>query len=1133
MNRVRRVATAVLALLIGGSVAAQAQTPGAVITGRVVSDAGQALSNANVFITELSISVGTNADGNYRITVPAARVTGQEVTIRARVFGYVPGAQTIRLAAGEQTVNFTLQQDVNRLSAVVITGVTGETESTKLPFSVTQVTEADMPVPGMNPLTQLQGKVPGLSIMTTSGRPGATQSVLLRGPQSINASGRGQGPLYIVDGIIISGGLPDINPQDIESVEVVKGAAASSLYGSRAGNGVIQITTKSGRNAGEGVRFNARVEYGAGDIEGEYRYARNHAIQMTEDRSMFCVAGTNCAVGIDWDRERRRINELGGDFSLAPANFQNDIGIGAAPSFAQLRGVFLVNEWPVRYDPIAQATTPGQFLSSNLESQGRFGGTSFFASAGNFQQQGAMRYVPGFTRNNLRLNVDQQVGNDWNFGLRTLYSTSLSHGDWHEDNGSGSFFRLTRQGAGVDMLTRDRTGRLYIRSNPLNQGGQNQNPVYLHEALTSEHERDRFLGNLTATYRPFSWMDIDANGSFDRATNRWFYMYDRGYRTTSGPVVANQGYIQRSSSVGTSYNAALNGVARRTFMNDLNARLSARYLYEQQDGDGMDGWGNTLCAPGLTTLNCVGNQTSINIRSSESSVRSVGAMGGIDLDWRDRYILGALIRRDGSSLFGADNRWATYGRVSAAWRLSEEPWWFTTALNEMKLRASHGTAGGRPSFSAQYETFSITPGTGALSASTLGNRNLRPETVTETEIGLDAEILNRYGLTVNYATSISKDQILPVPPSVSSGFTNQWRNAGTLENDTWEVSLNLPILQRRNLNWSTRFNYDRNRTYVKSLDVPEFFIGTTQQAAENLFKIAVGERFGNFYGRRLLTSCTELPSDWQNQCGPDRAYQRNSDGYIVYVGQGNTLRDGITRNLWAANIPGCVHPTTGATVGGRGESACANLGGVPNTPWAVPVNWGMPIVLRDTTGSGAFASVLVGNAMPDYRLSMSQSFNFRRFFAFALLDGVFGRDIWNQGRAWSLGDFQHRDQDQGGRSVEDAKPIGYYWRSNDHPAGIGGLYDVLQPSSHTIEDASFVKLREVNLSYNVGAVRGIGDWTLSLIGRNLKTWTDYSGFDPEVGWGAGSQAGSAQINAIDSYGFPGMRTFTFSVSTRF
>jgi TonB-linked SusC/RagA family outer membrane protein len=1132
----------VLALLLGGSVAAQAQTPGAVITGRVVSDAGQPLSNANVFITELSISVGTNVDGNYRITVPAARVTGQEVTIRARVFGYVPGAQTIRLAAGEQTANFTLQQDVNRLSAVVITGVTGETEATKLPFSVTQVTEADMPVPGTSILSQLQGRAPGLSILSTTGRPGASPSVLLRGPQSINGFGRGQQPLYIVDGVVISGGLPDLNPQDIESVEIVKGAAASSLYGSRAGNGVIQITTKSGRNAGEGVRFNARMEYGASDIENEYHYSRAHFMQMDETRRFFCVEGTNCTRAIDFERERRRVNEGGGDFALAPANFERDGGLGKAPSKAALRGIFQSELWPVQYNPIAQALTPAQFLSSNIDAQGRFGGTSFFVSAGNFSQQNQLRYVEGYTRNNFRLNLDQQVGSDWNMSFRTLYTNATDNGIDHEDNGQ-VFFRLTRQPVGINLLERDRFGRLYIRSNPLTTGGQNQNPVYVSESWTSRNDRERFIGNGTVRYQPVSWGEVEGSLSYDRLTNRYLFLQDKGYRTTAQsttPFASNDGSMQRNAGVGSSYNAAVNAVARRTFLDDLNTRFNLRYLYEQQDNLLQQAWGDKLCAPGLTSLTCAGRQEGINIRSSENSVRSIGLMAGADVDWRDRYILGVLARRDGSSLFGMDNRWANYGRISAAWRVSEEPWWFTSAINELKFRGSVGTAGGRPAFTAQYETFAITPGTGALSASTLGNRNLRPETVTETELGIDAEVLNRYGITLTYAHSLSKDQILPVPPSVFSGFTNQWRNAGTLENTTWEASLNIPILQRRNLNWSTRLNYDHNRTYVKQLDVPEFFIGTYQQAAEALFKIAEGERYGNFYGRRLITSCSELPANFRTQCGgAGSAYQRNNDGYIVFVGQGNTLGEGITRNLWQAELPGCINPTTGAAIGASGEVACAALNGAVNAPWGRTVGWGLPIVLRDSTGTAKQA--LAGNALPDYRASMAHSFNYRRFFVFGLFEGVFGRDVFNQGRHWSLGDFTTAEVDQIGRSVEDAKPIGYYWRTTDHSAGVGGLYDALGVTSHTVEDASFVKLREVNLSYNIGQVRGAGDWTVSLIGRNLKTWTNYRGFDPEVGNSGTSgisvtnnnQAGSAQINALDAYTFPNMRTFTFSVSTRF
>ena len=176
-------------------------------------------------------------------------MSGQQLVIRARSLGFIPQNKPITIRAGSQTADFTLKQDVNRLQEVVVTGVSAGTEQKKLPFTVAHVDDKDMPVPGANPLQAIQGKVPGATIAQTSGRPGASEAVLLRGPQSINASGRSQNPLYIVDGIEIVGALPDLNPQDIESVEVVKGAAASSLYGSRAGNGVIQITTKSGRTA--------------------------------------------------------------------------------------------------------------------------------------------------------------------------------------------------------------------------------------------------------------------------------------------------------------------------------------------------------------------------------------------------------------------------------------------------------------------------------------------------------------------------------------------------------------------------------------------------------------------------------------------------------------------------------------------------------------------------------------------------------------------------------------------------------------------------------------------------------------------------------------------------------------------
>jgi hypothetical protein len=186
----------------------------------------------------------------------------------------------------------------------------------------------------------------------------------------------------------------------------------------------------------------------------------------------------------------------------------------------------------------------------------------------------------------------------------------------------------------------------------------------------------------------------------------------------------------------------------------------------------------------------------------------------------------------------------------------------------------------------------------------------------------------------------------------------------------------------------------------------------------------------------------------------------------------------------------------------------------------------------------------LGNALPDYRVGFSNTFQYRNFSLYGLLEGVMGRSVWNQGRHWAQLDFLAGELDQAGASVETAKPVGYFYRRGPGgpgaSIGVGGFYDQLaSPNNRMVEDASFVKLREVSAGYNVGRVGGFGDWTVSVVGRNLKTWTDYSGFDPETGVGAGScitatcQAGSGLINAVDAFTFPQLRTVSFVLSTSF
>src|SRR5256714_3952016 len=751
---------AALALLLAGARTARAQD--AVVRGTITSDRGEPIPGANVVIDELRLGVVTNATGQYSLTIPGARVRGQQVVVRVRAIGFNPASKAITLTPGEQAVDLALGYDVNLLEAIVVTGTQEATEAVKVPFTVNRVDASQLPVPASNPLTQLQGKVPGANIVSASGRPGAQASVLLRGPTSINASGRGQDPLYIVDGVIINGGLPDLNPEDIESVEVVKGAAGASLYGARAGNGVINITTKSARRSLEGVKFDIRSEAGVSDIERDFGLARYHALATDETGMLFCEAVTGlpfCARAFDYATEQARINNAPGDFSLNPKGLPIDPG--STISGAPLRQRFQVQPWPTTgYNAVNQLVTPKPFLENTVDMTGRFGSnTRFYTSASNRHEQGAIRFLNGFQRNAFRLNIDQAIGTDWNFAFRTSYTRSTQDGI-NQEEGGNAFFRLTRVPAIVNILQTDALGRLYIRPNLQGGGSQNQNPLSTLYQTKRNDVTNRFIGGLTATYAPTNWFNLDAHFSYDLRRGAGSQINDKGFRTTSSSS-ANLGSILRGTVNREAMNGSINAAFKHDFGPDMKTRYSVRYLFEQRDYDTLNANGSQLTVQGITDL----TNTLQGTRSTTSNfqrIRQIGLFAGAGLEYKERYIFDALVRRDGSSLFGPNKRWATFGRASLAWRVAQEPWWSLPQVSELKLHGSYGTARGSPRFDAQYETFSI--GTrGVLSLVTLGNRDLRPELHKEVEGGADIELFGRDAAKITYSHANNQNTSPPGP----------------------------------------------------------------------------------------------------------------------------------------------------------------------------------------------------------------------------------------------------------------------------------------------------------------------------------------------------------------------------------
>jgi hypothetical protein len=494
-------------------------------------------------------------------------------------------------------------------------------------------------------------------------------------------------------------------------------------------------------------------------------------------------------------------------------------------------------------------------------------------------------------------------------------------------------------------------------------------------------------------------------------------------------------------------------------------RTKVRYLLEDQHSENYSIDADDFTVGGIPSFDNISGGT-----SASSSLMDVIAQGYFfitALDYQGKYVGDFLVRRDGSSLFGPKERWQTYFRAAAAWRLAQEDWWPVDMIDEFKLRYSVGTAGGRPRFSSQYETYSVSAG--VITPQTLGNSQLKPELSTEQEFGLEMVLWNKVGATVTYVDNKIEDQLLNVPLPGYAGFGSQWQNAGTLESSTWEASIETSIIDRPDMSWSTRVNFDRTRQEITYLNRPAYRSGATY--------IRQGESLGTYYGDRYIKDCGAMPDG--TDCSQ---FQVNDDGYLVYVGAGNSYTDGIAKGLWGTSGP-------------NGES------------------WGRIMGEEDADGN---PFLFLGRAIPDYNVNWANTFRMGNLQATVLLDGEFGTDKYNQTRQWSYRSWRHGEVDQAGKADGLKKPIGYY----------SDLYNVNSRNSHFVEDGSYIKLREVSLRYTLdqstlsrlGGGLGLESAAISITGRNLLTFTDFSGYDPEVGGLSGDQE--------DSFGYPNFRTIT-------
>ncbi|WP_018127780.1 SusC/RagA family TonB-linked outer membrane protein [Balneola vulgaris] len=1030
--------TALLGLFVGGFAYAQTGT----LTGSITdAKTNETLPAANILVVELSKGTSTDFDGNYTITdIPVGTYT-----IKALFVGYSPIEQTVEVTSGRNVLNVQLNPDTFGLDEIVVTGVISGTPKKKLAFTVSDVSAEDIEkVPSSDISGALQGKVSGVKVVQAGGTPGSAASIRLRGSTAIGGgSGGDQEPLIIVDGVILEGTLADIPTQNIKTIEVLKGASAASLYGSRAANGVIQIFTKRGSELAIGkTNVIVRNEVGYSQLAKDLNLAKHHAYARTAEE--LTAAGKNPA---DYEMDPT------GSYMIE-SNTSNPGRVTKADGIAD-------NDYGTMYNQVERVYNPGSSINNFVSVSRNLGTANMSLSFSNLQESGIIEETDGYNRQNVRINLDQNIAEGLDISASGSYSQSSND--------------VVTQGPGSPFW-----GALFIQPNidlyanneedgsPYNVNADpyviEDNPLYQLAAVDRTRDRNRFLGNLNLKYRPIQSVLLESSYSIDRTYQIYERWTPKGFLSADGfDTNVSKGSLYRSTYENVAQNLSFTAGYNERF-DELTVRLKASYLLELSDYQSLSATGNDFAIAGIKSWDAIESDGVKTLDNYTSEVRSENIFAIASLDYKDRYIADFLVRQDGSSLFGEDERYNMYYRVSGAYRLTED--FQIDNINEWKLRVSYGTAGLRPPFAAQYLTYNVSGG--LPTKSTLGNPNLKPALSKELEIGTNIEFLDRFSFETSYSTTTTEDQILSVPlPASAGGFSSRYENAGTIETNTFEASLNALLISDRDKSLSVTVNFDRTRQEVTQLDVAPFFQGPGTQNS-SVFYVAEGETYGVMYGNKWVTDLSQLSTAQQNS---GTVYELNNEGYVVT---------------------------------GKGTNSEA------------------PVKMEEEDGNNVFK---IGDVNPDFNTSIATNFDYKGFGVYFLLDAKIGGDIYNQTKAWLFREARHGEVDQAGVADADKKPKGYF----------EAFYNANNTSDYFVEDGTYLKLREVALSYEfskdkLGVVGNVLESArVSVIGRNLLTITNYSGFDPEV---AGT-GGDITNFAFDGYSYPNFRTFSASLELRF
>ncbi len=1076
----------VLTLTLGAGlvpVAAFAQRSGTTIVGQVTTGNGAPLQAATVAVQGMGLGAVTHENGRYTIVVDASRSSGQRVTLTARLIGYAPKSMQITLTPGTVTQNFSLVSNPLQLGEVVITGAGTQTTREKLGTVIntvdsTAIARSNEP----NIVNALAAKAPNVTIVSSSGEPGASSYIRIRGIKSL--SGNGQ-PLFVVDGVpidnstspigsVLAGGVSpnraaDIDPNDIASVDILKGASAAAIYGARASDGVVLITTKSGQ-AGQ-TRYSLQSSYSSDDVSHAVPLQTQYG-QGSHGVSGTCSVSDCAASGLSW-------------------------------------GPALATGTPV-YDHWSELFRTGQTRNTNLQVSGGNERTTFFLSGGRLNQDGVIVGPNNsYQRNTVRLKSTHQ-----------MFSTLKLTGNIAFVNSSGASVQRGGSVSGITLgglstppdfnnlpYLNPTTGlqRSYSFPQPsvnsLTTSRNFDNPFFGIYEVTNTEETNRTTANVNADWIPLDWLTVKETLGAD---------YFGDTRLTADPFTASEaprGRVLRGDLMHLQIDQNLVATATHSFSDRFAGTLTLGQNLNSRRANESAQTGNNLIAPTPFSMN---NTVTQRVIESNYTIHTESYFGQATTDLFNQLYLTAALRNDGFSTFGQSNPRAWYPKASAAWDVTNflGNTEHKGLLSYSKLRAAYGETGKEPNvystltllssgnFASSWgDALAAGQGTvgGLFTSGARGNSNLKPERQKEFETGLDLGFFNQMAdASVTYYRNNSVDVILQAPRAPETGFTSQLLNGASIRNNGWETTFNIRPITRENFGWDIGLQWAQNETRVLSLNGAQFISAGGGTFNEAVPSATVGGTFA-FRGLGFVRCGVSPTAQLDGQYPGVAAACAGAPQGALYIGaNGFPVKDPVNRVIGDPNPQwtGGIH--TGVRFRNWQFSAILDHkqgGQVVNATRGSLYNYGThaDVATRATcvdAGGGAFSCS--GN------------------------ERVFGSAGWNPGPVVGPG---------AGKAV----PIGENWYT-----GLGSIYSgIAQPF---IEDATYTKLREISVSYSVAApwVRRSGFTSLDLrvAGRNLHTWTDYSGVDPET-----NLAGAfALVQGYDFYNLPQTRSILFSIS---